>query len=842
MLIRKLAVRAARTHRLRTLLTIASIVIGVACVVAVDLASDSARRSYAAMSSAVGGRASLEVTAPGGGTVPEHLAAAIADTPGVDETVAILQRPTVLYPEEGDRVRLILQGVDWVADPVAADFDLVDGAGVTDSKGTLLDADFAERMNLSVGDTVKILSRRGLVTFDVAGLVRPHSGGALRQGASMFVTLSAAQRRFAAQDAVDEIQIVLDESSRDDPQRVTAVADAIRPLLPPEADVHPPASRGQFAEETLLSFESGVRMATSFSLLAAVFIIANTFLMNVGQRRPQLAMLRAIGATRRQILALIYWEAVMLALIGTALGLLLGWAGAGVLSSAIGRLMQADLPPLRLSIAPFAWATAFGLGISALGVWYPAFRATRVTPREGIGQAGRTDSDGMPSWMVTLGLIGSIAAFCLLLANLQGRLQRLDRVLTAVVLLVAMVPVMALVLQPFSSFAAGLLAWWSRVESRLARRQLLRHRTRTTLTVGVLFVASATGFGLASSLIDNVQDIRRWYRTAIASDFFIRAMMPDLETWSSASIPDNLEPQLREVPGVTTIDTARFVRAQAAGQSVMILAREYPTEDYATFEGTRMSAREIRRRLIRGEVAIGTVLAQRTGLQAGDELELETREGKRKLPIATVVEDYQAGGLTVHMQRDVARRLLGLEGVDVYLIRADHDRLDEVEQRLRAISQPHGLIVQSFGELASMIDTMMAGVVASLWVLLVLGLVVAALGVTNTLHMNVLEQARELAMLRVIAMTRRQVQTMVFAQAFILGLIGILPGIAAGMGLAYLINLSTLKAIGHVVDFRFHPLLAGGGFVVAMLLVIFAAWSPATRATRGNAVEALRAT
>jgi putative ABC transport system permease protein len=239
-------------------------------------------------------------------------------------------------------------------------------------------------------------------------------------------------------------------------------------------------------------------------------------------------------------------------------------------------------------------------------------------------------------------------------------------------------------------------------------------------------------------------------------------------------------------------------------------------------------------------VTIGSVLAQRTGLKAGDSITLQTREGPKPLPIVAVSNEYAAGGLTVHMNRPLAERLLGVEGTDAFVVKADHAQLKQVEQSLNALCAEEGLLLQSYADLTRLIEGMMAGVVASLWGLLVLGLIVAVFGVVNTLGMNVLEQTRELGLLRIVAMTRGQVRKAIVAQAAMLGLMGIVPGLVAAVAMAYIINLSTLPVIGHPIAFTWHPLLVLAGFAVAMILVVAAAGIPAERAARLQLTAALR--
>jgi putative ABC transport system permease protein len=139
-----------------------------------------------------------------------------------------------------------------------------------------------------------------------------------------------------------------------------------------------------------------------------------------------------------------------------------------------------------------------------------------------------------------------------------------------------------------------------------------------------------------------------------------------------------------------------------------------------------------------------------------------------------------------------------------------------------------------------LIDRMMAGLVGSLWVLLVLGFIVAAFGMVNTLTMNVLEQTRELGLLRIVGMTRWQVRRSIIAQATMMAILAIIPGILAGVLLAWIINVATLPVTGHPVQFVLRPYMIAGAVVVAFIVVLIAAWTPAERAARLTLTKALR--
>jgi putative ABC transport system permease protein len=827
----KIAWREMRRHPGRALLTLSSVAIGVAAVLAVGLSTGSARRAYHEMFQTITGRAALEITAAGGGPLDGSLLDVVRQTPGVAAAVPLVQRNAIMY-YSGGRMKLQALGIDPSLDAAVRDYDLVEGRTLSKSTGVLLDAALAHNLGVRVGEAVKLLVRRGLVATTVVGLVKPRSGSAVTGGGVLFMPLATAQRRFATVGKLDRIQVVLTEGTD-----LSAVQSRLRQQLPTGVQVQPPTTRSSLAEETMLALENGLRLATAFSLLAAVFIIMNTFLMNVGQRRRQLAVMRAIGATRRQISGLLAREAMLLALVGTLLGIVAGLAGAKLLNSTMSSLFQTALPSIVLRPLPLVVAIGFGLGVSILGAVLPARQAARVTPQEGMSGVASGDVEGHSRRGVLVGLAVTLTAAGLLAACLVGWLPSEASVVVTVVALIGLVLMLPFVLRPLTYLGEFVLRPVAGIEARLARRQLLRHYGRTTLTIGVLFVAVSTGLGLANSVVDNVADVRHWYQTAIVGDFFVRAAMPDMEIGLSAAVPESVGTDIQGIDGVTRIDSVRFVSAKVNDQPAFVVAlrsefrspSEIQQGDSPLLESLPQDDR----------VTIGSVLAQRTGLHAGDSITLDTSDGPRQLPISAVANEYAAGGLTIRMNRALAERLLNIEGVDAYIVKAEHKKLKQVEQSLRDVCAKQGMLLQSYADLTAIIESMMSGVVGSLWGLLVLGLIVASFGVVNTLGMNVLEQTRELGLLRVVAMTRCQVRKAIVAQAAMLGLLGVVPGLLAGMAMAYVMNLSTLPVIGHPVAFRLHPLLLLGGFLAAMTIVLAAAWIPAERAARLEIVNAL---
>lgn len=831
----KYSLRAIRTRPGRATLTLLSVVIGVAAVVSVSIGTATTRRAYEEMFAAVTGRAALEVAAAGGGNFDQKVLQQVARVPGVRAAAPVLQRPTIMYTDRR-RLKLLVMGIDPKLDPLVRDYQIKQGKFLDpkEAAGVVLETDFGQRLGIQVSKRIKLLTRRGVQRLYVIGLLESRGTAALRLGGLVFVRLDVAQYLFDCAGQIDSIQVVLEEGAD-----VNAVREAIAKKLPQGVTVREPSGRSHLMEETLKASEMGLKLATAFSLLLAAFIILNVFLMNVGERRQQLAIMRAVGATRRQIAWVLVRESLMMGTLGTLLGILAGLGGARLLTQAIDQVLQIALPSMILTPLPFILAAAFGFGLSLLGAVIPAWRASRLTPLEALGTVAPHDMEGVPFRVIVIGILLTGGAAGMLFAAMTGGLPVEAGVTAGLLFLLGLVLLLPAALRQMTGMAAWALRWLFRVETQLAKRQVLRHRARSTLTIGVLFLAISTGIGLGNAIMDNVQDVRNWYRQAVSADFFVRAMMPDMATGLAADLPDELGKEIRQIPGIASIDMVRFVQARASGRQVVVIVREFSDPEHMYLNLEKGDRVKVRGQLLAGDVVIGSVLAQRTGLKLGQMIPIETREGTKEFRIAGIANEYVSGGLVVFMNREIAKKALGIEGVDAYILQAKPDQRAELKQKLQALADKYGVLLHSLTDITRLIDRMVDGIEGALWGVLVLGFVVAAFGVVNTLTMNVLEQTRELGLLRIVAMTRGQVRKTILVQAMIIGLIGLVPGTLAGVGVAYLMYLGTQPTTGHAVAFVFRPLLLVGSLLASLVIVIISAWVPAERAARLELNKAL---
>src|SRR5262249_52295346 len=224
-------------------------------------------------------------------------------------------------------------------------------------------------------------------------------------------------------------------------------------------------------------------------------------------------------------------------------------------------------------------------------------------------------------------------------------------------------------------------------------------------------------------------------------------------------------------------------------------------------------------------------LARQLGRGAGDEITLESRRGPVKLRVAGTATEYVGAGMALTMEVSAARDLLGADEAQFFIVSARKGS-GNLAAVLKSFCDERGLLLQSNADFLDMIHDMVAGVAALLWVLMALMFVVASLGVVNTLTMNVLEQTRELGVLRALGMKRVQVAKMILSQALAMGVIGLIPGAAAGLALAYLMNLAWYPLTDIAVPFRPQASLILGALAAAQAIAVVAAIFPARRAAR----------
>lgn len=934
--LRRFSRRQIRTRPARAFLTLFSIVLGVAAISAVEMLSVSIRGASKNLFSTVTGNADLVVQAAADAPLEETLLPKIEAIEGVKAAVPVIQGNVTIFTGHGEnnaRTRGMVLGIDSQRDKALRDQELASGRFLgdpptpeEDKKSTaensedeeepeqlpelVLEENFATARNVVVGDDVRILSAGGRQKFRVIGLIRATSYARATAGGMAYVDIATAQLLFMrGKKQYSSIQVI---AAND--KEVSVLTERINSQMPKGIKAEPPAGRTAVLEQTMHPTERGLSVAVVFVTLLAAFMVFNTFMMNVSERRRQMAIIRAVGGTRGQLFGILIRESLFLGIIGTIIGIFIGYWGTAFATFVLGHGLEVDFPRAELTRWIAAKASMFGIGIALTGALYPAWRSSQLTPLEAMSVLAPADTERsyigpVAAGVVLLAIGGSLLAFTMYgylpidLGVYWALMQLLGMVVLAEsIMLIPGAAIVSRMIRPLFGVAAG-----------IAHRQVIRHQTRSALTSGVLFIAAATGVGLSYVILDTVANVRDWYKRTIIGDFYARVALPDFASGESPETPqefnqklDDMDPRrllrrkeelhrqideataqgnnkevgrlhkldveidekLENTP-VVSIDRGRIVKTKIKGVGgkeavdTMVGAREYPTLDHAGFDIVEGEPREIiyaammedkrqreRRRAGLDEsekelvppVVVSSVVASQAGIHPGDVVEIETPNGPKQIHVMGINNEYLVGGLLVWMQRQAAEDLLGISGYDGYIVMAKPgaDNRQKLHTQLQALTTEYGLLLQSFADIHTTIEGIIRSTDFMLWGLVFVEFVVAAFGVVNTLTMSVLEQTRELGMLRIIAMTREQVRQTIEAQAVIIGVMGIVPGVAVGLLIAYLMNKATYASIAHPVEFGFHPGMVLGVLAGSLSLVIIAAMLPAYRASRIDVLKALQ--
>ncbi|MAG58286.1 MAG: hypothetical protein CMJ83_18520 [Planctomycetes bacterium] len=512
------SLRELRRRPLRSGLTLTGITIGVAAMLSIAITIETTRRAYGDMYTTLAGRAALEVVAIGDGGFDAALVDQLSGTDGVAVAAPVVQMPAVMIGPKGRLVVMVI-GIDPERDTAVRDLKLRAGKALAPGGAVvLLDAAFAAANGIGVGDDAPVITRTGGVRLTVCGLMEPGPISAFNAGAVVVMPLSTAKKRFGLGDQINSVQLVLE-----DDDRANAIRQAVQTSLPDGLSVRPPAARADLVRDTLLSTEQALQSFSIMSLVAGAFIILNTFLMNLAERRRQLALIRALGGTGKQVQWWLLREALLLGLTGTAIGIPLGWLMSFGMLGSMQTLMGVKLSAPVPGVMPFVAAAILGPVMALAATWVPARRAGREPPLNGLTAAAGTDAiESVRRWPLVVGVIciTLMAGICVILVGEHLPQRSNEKILPAgmALLMIGGILVMPYLLMPVLRMVVWGLGPFMGFEGRMAARHLDRRRVRTALTAGVLFVAIVISIGFGNQIRSNLRDMDTWYERTFVGD------------------------------------------------------------------------------------------------------------------------------------------------------------------------------------------------------------------------------------------------------------------------------------------------------------------------------------
>lgn len=837
--------RALAVRPLRTSLTVAGIALGVGVLVAALGVNAGLDASIDRTAASMAGRADLRVSAFEEAGLSAGTLAQLAGVPGVAVTAPAVERRAFLSSQPGRPVGtapVTVLGIDPSTEPRVRDLSLVRGSALagSDDPTALVSETLAASDGLDVGDPIEILGAGAPVRATVTGVLAGDGPELGSGGRTVVVPIRTAQLLNTADgdpaptrvDGVTRVDVILAAGAPVD-QVAASIGTAL--TLQPFVLTRP-ADVAATLRASTLDVRSTMALLAAITLFAAAILILNTMGMTVVERIRELGLLRAAGASRGQIVRIVAVQALVLGILGSLLGVAFG-AGLSLLAAAwlraIGQLTIAG--PV---IGPSAVAAGLGAGlaITLVAALEPARRAAGVSPvavlrvRADPARLVRSHT----RWLVAvIAVVGGLAA--LLLPDGTAGPSGLVRGLAVYLVLLVAVLLTPALLAPLARLAGLPFAVLLRLEERLARSALRRDPGRAGLTIGALVVGLAMVVALASVAGAARGSAMAWLSDVVPGDEVLTAIAP---------VPvgdDGIGRRLSAIDGVArATPLASFDLAYAGTRldATAIRGADFLADGRLEFTaGDRAAALTALDQ--GGSVILSEARASRLRLAVGDVMAVATSHGLVDLRVAGIVARSFPGrsGDTALVGWSDATGRFGVLGADAFAIRYAPGAQAEAQPRVEDLARGLALTAASISVVSGAVGDALDRVFGLLDLLALAAVVVAGLGIVNTLSINTLERVREIGMLRAAGMSRDQVWRSVLVEAGILGAVGGVVGSAAGVAIGLL--LAGTGAAGSLPSAVPWPIVALA-IALGVSLAMLAAAQPARLAGRVSIVAAVR--
>lgn len=832
-------------HKRRLLGTCLAVVLGVAFVSGTLVLGDSTRAGFQDLFTEANDgtdafvRSSTEIDVDdlsNAGLLDSSLVDQIAAVDGVAVAEPVIEASGQIIGADGDPLGgngpPTIAG-NWIPDPDVNPYRIVEGDAPTGPGQVVIDKATAELGDLEVGDTATVRTPQP-IEVTITGLARFGSADGMAGVTYAGFTTEVAQELLLAEPGtISSIRVAAADGVSQ-----SALAERIAPLLPDDAEVLTGTALTQEQQDDiegdfLGAMETFLLLFAGVALVVAGFSIYNTFSIVVAQKSRESALLRALGASRRQVLVSTMVESLAVGVVASMLGLLAGVglaAGLSALMESMGFPLPTDSMPLRSDTV--IMGMALGVIVTVAASVGPAIKASRVLPLAALRDVAIDRSDTSRVRLVAGAAVTALGiGLAVAGATTVGSLSLTG--LGALALLVGIVMLGPVVARPAGAVLGAPLARFRGVSGQLAQGNAMRNPKRTAgtasaLMVGVAVVAMFTV--IAASLkayIDQTVD------AAFAGDLVVIT-----DNFSTVGMSPEVTEAIGALPEVATATPLANAAVNIEGDD------QYATGIDGAAMGDLLDVGVVEgslNDLTRGSVAVSSDYAGDLGLSLGDPAEVMFPDGTTEsLTVSALYEDADLVG-PVLLERSAWFSHTSQPFDTVVLIDlADGVSLADGETAVQAVSDryfaPEAQTRQEYIDaVAGQVDQFLVIV----YVLLFLAIVIALMGIANTLSLSIHERARELGLLRAVGQSRRQLRSMIRGESVLVALFGAVGGIGLGCFMGW----ALMKSLGSTEeDLSVFAIPVGQLLVVlalGALVGVVAAWRPARRAAKLDILDAI---
>jgi putative ABC transport system permease protein len=824
-------------------LSVLGVALGVAVVVAIDLANVSAERAFELSAETVAGKATHQVVGAGA-TLDEDVYRRLRVDQRYRQSAPVVQGYATV---PGSNRTFQLLGVDPFAEgpfrPYAGpDADLELSTFMAQPNTAMMAAPTAEELGVQVGDTLTIDIEGVQHPLQIVALMQPDDERSRRATESLLITdIATAQSLLDLRGQLSRIDLIVPSGSEGD--RVLA---ELRSAVGEGAQIRRSEARTETVEQMTRAFNLNLTALSLLALVVGAFLIYNTMTFSVVQRRPLIGRLRALGVTRREVFGLVLKEAALIGLVGTGIGLVGGIA----LATGLVQLVTQTINDLyfvvtvrELSIAPFTLAKGamLGIGMTLAAAVAPAREATNA-PVSLILQRSEQETsarDLVPRLAALGGVLGTVGIVLLVVSGqsiVWSYAGLLGIILAAALLAPAAIVGLARTLRPLMNALFGVLG-------RMAARGVVSTLSRTSVAIAALMVAIAATVGVGIMVDSFRGTVEAWLSHSLQADVYVQP--PSLVfRRSNATLQPSVVEQIKTTDGVSSSHTVRRVDVQAdVGPTELVAVDPGPnTPDVYRFKTGDPEA-------VWGDfntedfVLVSEPYAYRYDVGVGDTLRLQTERGEQALPIRAVFYDYGSDLGVVLTSRSTYTRYYDDRGVSGVAVNAAAGQdVDALVDRIRTRAQGmQDVVVQSNVGLRESSMRIFDRTFTITTVLRLLAIVVAFIGVLSALMALQLEREREFGVLRATGMTPGQVGRYVTMQTGVMGFVAGLLSIPLGLALAYvLIFVINKRSFGWTLQLEIAPEILIQALLLGIVAALLAGAYPSWKMAQANPANALR--
>lgn len=826
-------------------LSVLGVALGVGVVVSIDLANESAYEAFKLSMRSVAGNATHYISGGPNG-LHDSVYKMLKTEVGFQKAAPIVEK-FVRLPEQNNRV-ITLLGIDPFAEKGFRNYinfyNLSFDGGLTDfllaENGVVLPRELSEQTGKKSGDTIQVESDGMFFEMLVIGVIETdESSPDLRN--FMFADISTSQHLHGMKDMITRIDILISE------EKEAAELELLRQNLPENVSINPSVARSKAGSGMTESFRINLTAMSLLALIVGIFLIYNTMTFAVVRRRKNIGLMRALGVTGREIYFLVMREALVIGLLGTFFGILLGVKLGEFMTSLVTKVINdmyfvLQVQSVSISAESLLKGSVLGLTATLFAALRPAHEAGRVPA--GMAMM-RSKYETKIMQMLPKFNIAGVIIFIIGLATLFIETDSIYLTYLGVVpVIVGFSMLIPQIIIRMTSMLKPVLSKLFGTTGSMASRSIVTQLSRTTIAVAALCVAVSAAIGIGTMVKSFRNTVEDWLKFRLKADIY--ASVPtNVSRFNDGVFSREIAERIMVLEEVTAMNLYREYQINDKGNIYHILAAQVQSFEHEQFKTKDNISMDKLWAKFQNEnsIIMSESFAYKNKLKAGDTLSLPTDKGRVTFTLDGMYYDYSSDIGLLMMSMGTYLKYFDddmLSGIAVFA--APRTDMDLLEDKMRsAAGEDIKFLIRSNGKLIeSSIDVFDRTFIITN-VLQLLAISVAFVGILSALMALQLERGKEFGVLRAIGMTPKQLRKLVILQTGVMGFIAAVAALPLGNVLAYiLVTVVNKRSFGWSVNFEVIPEYILQGFVVSLLASVLAGLYPVYKLSKASPAEALR--